>query len=31
MPDLYLSNTRRVKDFGDGTCGVEYYDVGTDT
>ncbi|GAH82553.1 unnamed protein product, partial [marine sediment metagenome] len=31
MPDLYLSDTRRVRDFGDGTCGVEYYDVGTDT
>ena len=31
MPDLYLSDTRRIKDFGDGTCGVEYYDVATDT
>jgi len=31
MPDFYLSNTRRIRDFGDGTCGVEYYDVGTDT
>ena len=29
MPDLYLSDTRRMRDFGDGTCGVEYYDVGT--
>ena len=31
MPALYLSDTRRIRDFGDGTCGVEYYDVGTDT
>jgi len=31
MPDLYLSDTRRIRDFGDGTCGVEYYDVETDT
>ncbi len=31
MPDLYLSDTRRVRDFGDGTCGIEYYDVATGT
>ena len=31
MPDVYLSDTRRLRDFGDGTCGVEYYDVGTAT
>jgi len=31
MPDLYLSDTRRVRDFGDGTCGIEYYDVATAT
>lgn len=31
MPDLYLSDTRRIRDFGDGTCGIEYYDVGTAT
>ncbi|MBA7715450.1 hypothetical protein ES703_124496 [subsurface metagenome] len=31
MPDFYLSDTRRIRDFGDGTCGVEYYDVATAT
>ncbi len=29
MPDLYLSDTRRWRDFGDGTCGIEYYDGAT--
>jgi len=27
MPDVYLSDTRRISDFGDGTCGIEYYDA----
>ncbi len=27
MPDLYLSDTRRIRDFEDGTCGVEYKDA----
>ena len=31
MPDFYLSDTRRLRDFGDGTCGIEYYDVATGT
>ncbi|MBA7635414.1 hypothetical protein ES703_43018 [subsurface metagenome] len=31
MPDFYLSDTRRLRDFGDGTCGIEYYDVGSAT
>lgn len=30
MPDLYLSDTRRIRDVG-GLVVVEYYDVGTDT
>ncbi|GAH71446.1 unnamed protein product, partial [marine sediment metagenome] len=30
MPDLYLSDTRRVRVVG-GLAVVEYYDVGTDT
>jgi len=30
MPDLYLSDTRRIRDDG-GLVVVEYYDVGTDT
>jgi len=31
MPDFYLSDTRRLRDFGDGTCGIEYLDVPTGT
>lgn len=29
MPDLYLSDTRRIRDFGDGTWGIERYDTDT--
>jgi len=27
MPDLYLSDERRIRDFGGGLCGVEYKDA----